>query len=127
MDILRPDGSLALSPPATSSRHDFDFLIGFWDVRNRALKSRLTGSNDWKEFDFTNETRMMLNGFGNVDESGSTMRKFDPATRIWTIYSAFPGATTVDHMQGFFNKGVGQFFGLDEHDGKPAICQFQWD
>jgi len=127
MRILNPDGTLALPPPETSSQHDFDFLIGHWNVQNRMLKSRLSGSDEWKEFDFTNETRMILNGFGNVDESGSTMRMFDTHTRLWTIHSAFPGATTVDKMYGFFHNGIGTFFGKDEHDNKPAICQFKWD
>ena len=127
MDVLTPNGFLTLNPPTQSSHHDFDFLIGHWDVHNRMLKSRLAGSDEWKEFDFANETRMILSGFGNVDESGSTMRMFDPTTRIWTIHSAFPGATAVDKMQGFFEDGIGRFYGPDEHDGKPAICQFQWD
>ena len=120
-------GAITLSPADTSSQHDFDFLIGHWSVHNRALKSRLTGSDDWKEFEFTNETRMILNGFGNVDETGSTMRMFDPETRLWTIYAAYPGATFVDKMVGCFEKGIGRFYGNDSHEGKPAICQFQWD
>jgi len=127
MDIFNPDGSLALTPPSSSSHHDFDFLIGHWDVHNRALKSRLTGSDDWKEFEFTNETRMILNGFGNVDESGSTMRKFDPATRLWTIFSAYPGATTVDTMQGFIEDGIGHFYSQEVLEGKPILTQFEWD
>jgi hypothetical protein len=121
------EGQISVLAPQASSKHDFDFIIGHWDVHNRMLKSRLTGSDDWKEFDFKNETRMILNGFGNVDESGSTMRIFDPETRIWTIHSAFPGATAIDKMKGFFENGIGRFYGLDEHEGKPAICQFQWD
>lgn len=125
--MFKDDGSFALVPPQDSSRQDFDFLIGHWDVHNRMLKSRFTGSDDWKEFDFMNETRMILSGFGNVDESGSTMRMFDSATGIWTIHSAFPGATSIDKMYGFFENGIGQFYGPDEHDGKPAICRFQWD
>ena len=80
MDIFAKDGRFLLTPPNESSHHDFDFLIGHWDVHNRALKSRLTGSNEWKEFDFTNETRFILSGFGNVDESGSTTRMFTSPT-----------------------------------------------
>ena len=30
--------------------HDWDWLIGNWDVRHRRLKERLAGSNDWQEF-----------------------------------------------------------------------------
>jgi hypothetical protein len=127
MDVLKADGSLALEPPESSSHRDFDFLIGHWNVHNRALKSRLTGSDEWKEFDFTNETRFILSGFGNVDESGSTMRKFDPVTRLWTIFSAYPGATSVDAMQGFFENGVGHFYSRDMHEGREVITQFEWN
>ena len=119
--------TLPLPPSGNSSKHDFDLLIGFWHVHNRALRSRLTGSDDWKEFEFTNETRRILNGFGNVDESGSTMRMFDPTTRLWTIYSAFPGATEIDQMKGSFENGVGKFFSREIYGGKPIITQFQWD
>ena len=117
----------AKSAPVTSSRHDFDFLIGHWDVHNRMLKSRLTGSDEWKEFDFTNETRFILSGFGNVDESGSTMRMFDVETRLWTICSAFPGATSIETMKGFFENGIGRFYSRDTHEGKDVITQFEWD
>jgi hypothetical protein len=127
MDVFNPDGSLALTVPASSSHDDFDFLIGHWDVHNRALKSRLTGSDEWKEFEFTNETRFILSGFGNVDESGSTMRRFDPATNLWTIFSAYPGATGVDQMQGFFEDGVGHFYSREILEGKAVITQFEWD
>jgi hypothetical protein len=30
-------------------------------------------------------------------------------------------------MKGSFENGIGKFLGPDEHDGKPAICQFKWD
>lgn len=127
MDIFASDGGFALLPPESSSQHDFDFLIGHWDVQNRMLKSRLTGSDDWKEFEFKNETRTILNGFGNVDESGSTVRMFDPESRLWSIFSAFPGATSVDLMRGFFVEGMGRFYSHDTHEGRPVITQFEWD
>ncbi len=127
MDIFADDGTFLLIPPGGSSHHDFGFLIGHWDVHNRALKSRLTGSDEWREFDFTNETRLILSGFGNVDESGSTVRMFNTETRLWTIFSAFPGATSVEAMQGFFEAGIGRFYSRDTHEGRPVITQFEWD
>jgi hypothetical protein len=35
------------------SVHDFDFLVGHWNVHNRRLTTRLRGANDWKEFPAT--------------------------------------------------------------------------
>ena len=55
------------------------------------------------------------------------MRKFDTVTRLWTIFSAFPGATSVDEMQGFFVDGIGRFYSRETYEGKPVITQFEWD
>jgi len=120
-------GKLAITPSAGSASTDFDFLVGSWTVHNRKLKSRLCGCADWTEFDFETSTRSVLSGFGNLDESGSTLRMFDPDTRLWTIYGAFPGAVSIDLMFGSFEGSVGSFFGLDSHEGRPVICQFEWD
>jgi hypothetical protein len=115
------------SPSPTSSPRDFDFLHGNWQIHNRKLRSRLTGCTEWTEFDFTSETRSILGGFGNIDETGNTMRLFDAETRYWIIYSAWAGATYVDEMKGSFEDRIGRFYSRDSHDGKPVICQFQWD
>jgi hypothetical protein len=38
--------ALVILPSATSSAHDFDYLVGTWKLRNRKLKSRLTHSTE---------------------------------------------------------------------------------
>src|SRR6185436_4509489 len=40
-------GALAIQASATSSEHDFDYLVGNWKLQNRKLKSRLTHSDEW--------------------------------------------------------------------------------
>ena len=71
--------------------------MGRWDVRNRMLRRRLAGSEDWVEFDATVEARPILDGLGNEDEFrtdhdggfvGMSFRFFDPETGRWSIYWA---------------------------------------
>ena len=84
-----------LQNEATAS--DFDFWFGSWDVRNRWLRRRLAGSDDWEEFDATVVARPLLDGVGNEDEFrtdhaggfiGMSFRFFDPERRRWSIYWA---------------------------------------
>ena len=50
---LSPDGKLAIAASETSSKNDFDYLVGKWNIRNRTLKEQLAGSNEWDEFERT--------------------------------------------------------------------------
>ena len=64
---ISSDGKLAITASETSSKGDFDYLIGNWNIRNRTLKAPLAGSDEWKEFDATQEFSLVLLGQGNVD------------------------------------------------------------
>ena len=76
--------------------HDFDFMVGRWNVKNRFLNGRLRGSHLWIEFDATYEFELLLNGLGNIDHfhagregraiEGITLRLWDPSTAVWTLY-----------------------------------------
>src|SRR6188474_1601899 len=55
-------GELDIRPSATSSQNDFDFLVGNWVLKDKKLKSRLTNSNEWIEFESTVEMHKLLNG-----------------------------------------------------------------
>src|ERR1700744_3643339 len=59
----------AFAADATDHSHDFDFLIGKWNVHHWRLKDRLAGSHDWVEFDGTSELWMTLNGHGTIDDN----------------------------------------------------------
>ena len=48
-------------------QHDFDFLFGRWQVKNRRLRERLAGSTQWDEFDARVECRPVLGGLGNCE------------------------------------------------------------
>jgi len=125
------DGSLAITASETSSKNDFDYLVGQWNIRNRTLKEQLTGSDEWQTFDATQEFRLILLGLGNFDIfhtefggrlfEGLTVRLFDPQTRLWTIYWADSNAMRLDDGKvGSFNGDEGDFFGREVVAGKTS-------
>ena len=124
-----------LQNEATAS--DFDFWFGSWDVRNRWLRRRLAGSDDWEEFDATVVARPLLDGVGNEDEFrtdhaggfiGMSFRFFDPERRRWSIYwadSRRPGELDPP-VFGTFSGDIGLFEGEDVHRGRPILVRFSW-
>lgn len=116
---------------------DFDFLMGSWRVNNERLKSRLTGSDEWEQFEALHDGWPLLHGFGNVDRmrthwrgldfEGCSLRIFNPADEQWSIY-------WVDNVSyelqppvvGRFEDGVGEFFGDDQHEGTAVRVRFRW-
>jgi hypothetical protein len=135
---LSPDGKLAIAASETSSKNDFDYLVGSWNIRNRTLKEQLAGSDEWDEFHATQEFRVILLGLGNFDIfhtefdgkpfEGLTVRLFDPQTRLWTIYWADSNAVKLDGGKvGSFDGDVGEFFGREVVDDKDVIVKFHWD
>jgi hypothetical protein len=133
-----PEEKLAITASASSSKHDFDFLVGGWKIRNRKLKDPLSGRVEWNEFDATQNLHPILQGFGNYDIfsaefdgkpfEGFTLRLFDPQTRLWTIYWADSNMVKLDGGKvGSFNGDIGEFFGRDSLAGKDIIVKFHWD
>jgi hypothetical protein len=131
-------GALVIRPSATSSEHDFDYLVGTWKLRNRKLKSRLTHSTEWIAFESRVEMHQILNGLGNIDKytdqasgtpfEGVAVRLFDPKTRLWSIYWADGSRGSFDPpMVGSFENKVGHFFAKDTYKGRPIIAVFRWD
>lgn len=140
----------AETPPAThqgtrmsnSAPHeparDFDFYFGRWNVHNRRLKERLTGSTEWEEFDAQQSCRPILGGMGNEDEFvtdafddhhfiGITIRLFDPQKQEWSIYWMDNRRVRMEPpVVGRFERGVGTFYGRDQHKGVPVLARFIW-
>jgi hypothetical protein len=122
-------------PEATA--RDFDFLLGAWNVRNRWLRRRLAGSDDWEEFSATVVARPILDGLGNEDEFrtdhaggfvGMAFRFFDPERKRWSIYwadSRRPGELDPP-LFGTFSGDVGVFHGEDVFAGRPILVRFTW-
>jgi hypothetical protein len=133
---LAPTARSAIAPGFVGRPGDFDFLVGRWSVRNRRLKQRHVGSNDWDEFDAVNEAWTHLNGSVSVDEiafidrgfSGCTVRTLELATGRWAIYWI---NSTIGRLcppvHGGFRGDRGEFFGDDEDQGRPVKVRFVWE
>lgn len=115
--------------------HDFDFLAGHWDIRNRRLKQRWVGSQEWDEFAATSKIQPVLGGIGNVDEfkapsqgfGGLTLRLYQPATRQWSLYWANSRDGVLQPpVHGHFVNGAGTFYGDDVDADKPIRVRYIW-
>lgn len=119
--------------------HDFDFLVGQWQVHHWKLKQRLVGSHDWVEFEGTLSSRPLMNGYSNIDDlelkvpgapyRGVALRSWDPKTSQWSIWwldSRTPLGPLDPPMRGGFKNGVGVFYGEDTLNGRPVHARFIW-
>jgi hypothetical protein len=122
---------------AVETANDFDFLFGSWSVRNRCLRERLAGSDEWDEFEATSTARPLLDGLGNEDEFrtdhdggmiGMAFRFFDPKARLWSIYWADSRRSGLldPPVIGSFADGIGLFEGSDVLNGRPILVRFAW-
>ncbi|MGC0328582.1 hypothetical protein RKD23_001572 [Streptomyces sp. SAI-170] len=118
-----------------SSPHDFDFLHGDWDVRNRLRTDFLDPDSDWTEFTGTTRCWSVFGGTANVDEidmphlghRGLTLRLFDPETRQWSLnWASSRTGRLFPPVFGQFEDGRGEFYGDDTHDGKDVRVRFVW-
>jgi hypothetical protein len=117
---------------------DFDFMLGQWKVRHARLNARLTGCQDWTEFEGTSSTVRILGGYGNVEDNlihfpGGTVRaaafrSFNAAKGEWAIW--WLDGRSPHHLDvpviGRFEGQVGQFFADDVLDGRPIRIRFTW-
>jgi hypothetical protein len=130
--------ALVMRASASSSEHDFDYLVGNWKLKNRKLASRLTHSTEWISFESRVEMHQILDGFGNIDKytdhasgkpyEGVALRLFDRKTRLWSIYWADSNSGSLDPpVVGSFENKIGHFFARDAYKGTPIIVVFRWD
>ena len=122
----------------TDHVHDFDFLIGKWNVHHRRLKDRLAGSHEWVEFEGTCALVMTMGGMGTMDDNyiglpsgpyrAMGMRGYDPKTQTWAIWwlDARDPHSIEPPVVGNFQNGVGIFEGDDTFRGKPIRVRFTW-
>jgi hypothetical protein len=115
--------------------HDFDFLVGAWNVLNRRLKRRWSGSADWDEFPATHSCEKHIGGLVNVDEiefptrgfSGMSVRVFDLEQRRWAIYWVNSGSGILfPPVFGGFTGNRGEFYGEDVDEGEPVKVKYLW-
>ncbi len=122
---------------AVRAGEEFDFLFGRWDIRNRRLRRRLAGCDEWEEFAAVGVARPLFDGRGNEDEFrtdhdggmvGMSFRFFDAATGLWSIYWADSRrlGPLDPPVIGTFSGGVGIFEGHETFEGRPIVVRFTW-
>lgn len=132
------NGNLIITASSSSSKNDFDFFEGKWNLRNKKLKTRLNNCTEWTEFESTQEMYKVLNGIGNVDNflatfdgvpfEGMTVRLFNPKTRLWSIYWADSNEGILQPpVVGSFENNVGHFFTKDTFNDRKILIVFRWD
>ena len=122
--------------PEHDGRHDFDFYHGRWQVKNRRLKERLAGSDEWIEFDAVDECKPVLGGIGSMDRYttdwgggivGMALRLYRPQTRQWYVYWASDRDGVLEPpLIGAFRDGVGVFEGQEAHQGRMLPSRAVW-
>jgi hypothetical protein len=132
------DGELIIRASPTSSKHDFDFYEGKWQLHNRKLKTRLNNCTEWAKFESTQEMYRVLNGIGNIDNylatfdgvpfEGMSVRLFNPKTKLWSIYWADSNEGKLDPpVVGSFENNVAHFFARNSLNGAKILVVFRWD
>jgi hypothetical protein len=129
---------------ADSARHDFDFLVGHWTTRQRRLKHRLQGNDEWETFDATTHNQHLPGGVINFDTLvapgwrpgwvGMSLRVFNPATNRWSIYWVTNDGGGIDPATGHlgapvvgrFHGDEGSFEGADVFEGRAIRVRFHW-
>jgi hypothetical protein len=132
------NGDIQNIPSPTSSKTDFDFYEGSWNIHNKKLKTRLNNCNEWIEFDAKQTMNTILNGLGNIDHffatfdgkpfEGLSLRLFNPETKLWAIYWADNNTGVLQPpVYGSFYGNLGIFVDKDKFNGKDIIVKFEWD
>ncbi len=120
--------------------HDFDFLIGRWNVHLRKLLHPLTGSSQWVEYAGTSVMTKIWGGRGNTEEfkvaspdgqlhiDAQTLRLYNPDTRQWSLYlaDAAHGKVLMPPTVGAFLGGRGEFLDAEEVGGKTILVRYVW-
>ena len=128
-------------PPAVhDGLHDFDFVIGDWQVHLKKLLNPLTGSTNWVEYTGTSKMRKILDGRGNLEEfevdspanhlhiQAQTLRLYNPDSHQWSIYLVYAdkGVLSLPPVVGQFTDGLGEFYDQEEFGGRSILVRYQW-
>lgn len=118
-----------------SEQNDFDSHFGEWKTKLKRLKSPLSGSTTWLNYEGTTIVKSIWNGRANVVEldvkgesghiEGISLRLYNPETKQWSLNFANikDGTMTIPTIGGFKN-GVGEFFNEDVYNGKKISVRF---
>jgi quinol monooxygenase YgiN len=133
---LAPTARSAIGPAYVGRPHDFDFLTGCWDVQNRRLARRHVGSDDWDAFPAVEQAGTRLDGVVSIDQidfptrgfSGCTVRTLDLDAQRWAIHWIHSARGRLEPaVHGGFRGDRGEFYGVDDDDGRAVRVRFVWE
>ena len=130
--------TLALPAAGATPLRDFSFEEGRWRVHHRALRKRMAGDTEWREYDGTCTAGSLMGGLGCYEDNlldapagryrAAALRRFDPRTGLWSIWWWDERFSEIEPpVVGTFENGVGTFFGDTLLDGKPIKMRYIWD
>ena len=120
---------------ARDGSHDFDFEHGSWHTQLRRLRSPLSGSSEWVDYQGTSIVRPIMGGRANVVElsvegpagriEGLSLRLYNPTTRQWSLnFASLRSGELSPPVVGSFRNGRGEFVGQDSWNGQPILVRF---
>ena len=134
--VAAQDSMAQAAPEATrDGSRDFDFELGRWRTQLRRLRSPLSGSSDWVEYQGTSTVSGIMGGRANLVElsvegsagriEGLSLRLYNPTTRQWSLnFASIRSGELSPPVVGGFSNGRGEFVGRDTWDGRPILVRF---
>lgn len=135
---LKKDPEYAIpSTAGNGPEHDFDFNMGHWRTRIRAVLNPLSAPGVWSNLRGTHVVYRVWNDWADIGQlevdglSGHiqdlALRLYDRKTHQWRVYFANSESGTLDPpMVGEFKDGVGTFVFLDDMEGKTVLVRNVW-
>ncbi len=131
----QPVESAAALPSERDGSRDFDFELGSWRTQLRRLRSPLSGSTEWVEYQGTSVVSGIMGGRANLVElsvegpagriEGLSLRLYNPTTRQWSLnFASLRSGELSPPVVGAFSNGRGEFVGRDTWDGRPILVRF---
>jgi hypothetical protein len=120
--------------------HDFDFLIGNWKAHVRRLPDRLSGSNNWIEYDGISNHKKILDSNANFEEfdvrnteknlriKAQTLRLYNPESHQWSIYlvDVDHGTLSLPPVIGQFVGNRGEFYDQEMYKNRAVLVRYVW-
>lgn len=126
-----------VNTPGNGPEHDYDFNMGRWKTRIRAVENPLSAPGVWSTLQGTHVVYRLWDDWANigqleVDGPGGriedlALRTYDRKTKQWRVYFANSQTGTLDApMIGDFKDGVGTFVFLDQVEGTTVLVRNVW-
>ena len=117
--------------------HGFDFNIGPWKTKIRAVSSPLASPTAWSELQGTHDVYRVWDDWADIGQlevdgpqghiEDLALRLYDRKTHEWRVYFANSGSgALLPPMIGGFEDGTGTFIGLEDQDGRTVLMRNVW-